>query len=243
MRVHCLTTGRVRPKSRSHGVRRWLPGGWADATLPVNAFAIEHERGVCLFDTGQEARAAEPGYFPRWHPFFWLSRFELEPRDEVHVQLRGRGIEPADVRWAVLSHLHTDHVGGVAAFAASDVVVSRVEWERATGLRGRLRGYVPQHWPAGLVPRLVDFDGPPLGPFAASHDLAGDGRLVLVASPGHTPGHMCLIAREADQGFLLGGDLAHDAASLPSSIVDFCRREGLVFLAAHDRNASALIAS
>jgi len=224
-------------------VRRWLPGGWADTTLPVNAFAIEHEGGVCLFDTGQEARATEPGYFPRWHPFFWLSRFELEPDDEVQARLRERGIDPANVRRIVLSHLHTDHIGGVAAFAPSDVVVSRVEWERATGLRGRLRGYVPQHWPAGLVPRLVDFDGPPLGPFAASLDLAGDGQLVLVPSPGHTPGHVCLIAREGDRGFLLGGDLAHNAAGLPSSIADFCRREGLVFLAAHDPNASALIAS
>jgi glyoxylase-like metal-dependent hydrolase (beta-lactamase superfamily II) len=243
MAVTCLTTGVVRPKARARGLRRYLPGGWADTTLPVNVFLVEHERGLCLFDAGQEAAAARPGYFPRWHPFMWLSRFELSPADEVLPQLRSRGIAPEDVRWVVLSHLHTDHVGGLAPFAGAEVLVSRVEWERAQGLGGRIRGYVPQHWPVTIAPRLVDFDGPAVGPFPASQDLTGDGVLVLVPTPGHTPGHLCLIVRDGDGGFLLGGDLAHRNEDLPAEVAEFCRREGLVYLAAHDERASALTAS
>jgi len=195
--VRQLTTGRVRGKRRP-GVLRYLPGGWSDETLPVHAFAVEHPHGVCLFDTGQTARAAHPGYLPRWHPFLRLARFELEPADEAASQL-----DPSTVRWVVLSHLHTDHVGAVAAFTHADVCVSRTEWEHAAGVRGRLRGYVPQHWPPGLTPRLVDFMGPPAGSFPASYDVAGDGTLLMVPLPGHTPGHAGLLV-EGDT--LLAGD-------------------------------------
>ena len=221
MRIRCLTTGRVRGKRRARGPLRYLPGGWSDETLPVHAFAVDHPHGVCLFDTGQTARATQPRYHQWWHPFLWLARFELRPEDEVAAQL-----DPATVRWVVLSHLHTDHVGGVAAFANAEVLVSRVEWDRARGIRGRIRGYLPQHWPPGLAPSLVDFSGPAAGPFVASHDVAGDGRLLMVPLPGHTPGH---------SGLLVDGKtlLAGDASSIPA---------GLVSLGAHDSEAPARLA-
>lgn len=240
MRTLCLTTGVVRPKTRPRGVRRWLPGGWADRTLPVNAFAIEHDDGICLFDTGQDPRAARPGYLPRWHPFMWLSRFELSEADALAAQLDRRGIDRERVRWVVLSHLHNDHIGGLEPFAGADVYVSRVEWELARGVRGLIRGYVLRHWPAGITPRLVDFDGPAIGPFAGSHDLTGDGRLVLVPTPGHTAGHLGLLARDGEERFFLGGDLAHTPDELPPEIADFCRREGFVYLATHDPRATEL---
>src|SRR5207248_4362547 len=98
------------------------------------------------------------------HPFLRLARFELVPEDELGAQLRRGDIDPADVQWVVLSHLHTDHVGGVDAFPPTRVIVSRVEWKRASGLPGRLRGYLPQHWPLA-EPMVLDLDGPAVGPF------------------------------------------------------------------------------
>ena len=167
MQVHRLVTGRARAKAGRRGIRRYLVDEWQDETVPVNAFLVEHPDGLCLFDTGQTARAAEPGWFPRWQPFFRLSRFELEPADEVAAQLRARGIEAGNVRRVVLSHLHTDHVGGLDAFTGAEVLVPRLEWERAVGVRGRIRGYLPQYWPPTIDPLLVDFDGGPVGPFDA----------------------------------------------------------------------------
>jgi glyoxylase-like metal-dependent hydrolase (beta-lactamase superfamily II) len=202
--IRCLTTGRVRGKRRS-GPLRYLPGGWSDETLPVHAFAVAHPEGVCLFDTGQSARASRAGYHPSWHPYLRLARFELEPEDEVAAQL-----DPHAVRWVVLSHLHTDHVGGLSAFAHAEVLVTRTEWERASGVSGRLRGYLPQHWPSGLVPRLVDFSGSPAGPFLASYDIAGDRRLLMVPLAGHTPGHAGLLV---DGETLLAGDASEVRAS------------------------------
>ena len=40
VRVLRLPTGVVRPKRAQRGVRRYLPAGWAEHVLPVNAFAI-----------------------------------------------------------------------------------------------------------------------------------------------------------------------------------------------------------
>ncbi len=236
MRVRTLTTGRVRPKRAPRGVRRYLPGGWSGDTLPVQAFLVEHPAGLCLFDTGQTARAASPGYLPRWHPFLRLARFELGPTDEVGAQLGAAGLEPGSVRWVVLSHLHTDHAGGLGAFAGSEIVVSRVEWQRAQGLAGRLRGYLPQHWPSGARPRLVDPEGPPLGPFPWSLDLAGDGTLLVVPAPGHTPGHLGLVARDGSGGAFLGGDMARSTAELARTapaVARYCEEEGLAVLLAH----------
>jgi N-acyl homoserine lactone hydrolase len=233
VRVERFSTGRVRPKRASRGVRRYVGGGWRDDTLPVNVFLVHHPEGLCLFDTGQSARAAESGYLPRWHPFLRLARFELEPADEVGAQLARAGVDPASVRWVVLSHLHVDHVGGVGAFPGADVIVSRVEWERAQRVSGRLRGYVPQRWPLP-EPVLIDLAGPAVGPFPGSFDVAGDGRLLIVPTPGHTPGHVSLIVRGERGGFFLGGDIAHSPGGLPGAVGDFCAGEGLVVLLAHD---------
>lgn len=240
MRVHALVTGRVRAKAGRRGIRRYLVDDWRDETMPVNAFLIEHPEGLYLFDAGQTARAAAPGWFPRWHPFFRLSRFELGAADEVAAQLCSREIDPGDVRRVVLSHLHTDHVGGLEPFAHAEVIVTRVEWERATGLGGRLRGYLPQHWPPGLEPKLVECDGGPVGPFPSSYDVAGDGRLLLVPTPGHTAGHAALLVRDGDRSWLLVGDLVHTAAEVEEAapeIAAWCRAEGVSVLAAHDAAA------
>jgi glyoxylase-like metal-dependent hydrolase (beta-lactamase superfamily II) len=211
----------------------------------VNVFVVEHADGLLLFDTGQTARATERGHFPWWYPFFRLARFELEPGDEAATQLALLGHAPASVRWVVLSHLHTDHVGGLHGFTSAEVLVSRPEWERATDLRARarLRGYLPQYWPAGVHPVLVDFTGPPVGPFPASYDVAGDRSLLLVPTPGHTPGHMALIVQGDDDSFLLAGDLAESAdavAEREPEIDEYCRSQGIEILTTHDPRASTL---
>ena len=185
--MRCIQTGIVRPKRGHRGVQRYIRDRWSDDVLPVNCFLVERPGGLVLFDTGQSALAAEPGYLPRWHPFLRLARFELRPADEVSRQIVDLGYSPADVHTVVLSHLHTDHIGGLPPFRASEVVVTRLEWERATGIRGAIRGYLPQHWPQGLEPRLVEWEPVPIGPFAESYSLSSDGDLTMVPIPGSHP--------------------------------------------------------
>jgi glyoxylase-like metal-dependent hydrolase (beta-lactamase superfamily II) len=243
MTLHCFSTGRVRLKRGDRGIRRYLPGGWRDDTLPVNVFVIEHPEGVCLFDAGQTALAGAPGYFPRWYPFFHLSRFELAPEDEADRQLRRIGLEPSDVRWLVLSHLHTDHVGGLAAFRSAEVIVSGVEWRRAVGLGGRLRGYLPQYWPEGVVPRLIEFSTRQPGLPVPAVDLVGDGSLMLIPTPGHTPGHVGLLACEDERTFFIGGDVVHRASELATEVpwlAELCSNRSATVLTTHDPDALEL---
>jgi len=243
-RIRCLRTGVVREREGTRGAGRYLWARWRENALPVNAFLVEHPDGLCLFDTGQTVQAASPGYFPRWQPFFRLARFELEADDEVEGQLVALGISPRDVRWIVLSHLHTDHVGGLQAFRTSDVVVSATEWRRASGLAGRVRGYLPQYWPPNLEPRLLDLDRDGFDPFPGSHDLAGDGTLVVVSTPGHTPGHVGLLVRRRGGDVLLGGDLAHTRADLERvapAIARYCGEHGVAYVGTHDWDAGSAV--
>lgn len=246
MKVYAFSTGRVRLKRGERGARRYLPGGWREETLPVNVFAVEHPDGVCLFDAGQSALATRPGYFPAWYPYFRLARFELGPGEEAAPQLHARGVDPADVRWIVLSHMHTDHVGGLHAFAGAEILVSAVEWRRAIGFAGRLRGYLPQYWPEGVTPRLVEFPDRPDDLSVPSVDLAGDGRLLLLATPGHTPGHMALLARDGARAYVFAGDVAHEAEAVPDAapwLAELCAREGATILTTHDSRATAFAAA
>jgi glyoxylase-like metal-dependent hydrolase (beta-lactamase superfamily II) len=213
---------------------------WEDDTLPVNAYVVEHPGGRCLFDAGQSAAATQPGYFPAWHPFLRLARFELDPSDELVTQLERIGIPPYSVDHIVLSHLHTDHVGGIGAFRSAEILVGDIEWRRARGIRGRLRGYLPRHWPDGMRVRTVATNGPALGPFAGTYDLLGDGRLTIVPTPGHTPGHLAMVVRGDGRTWLLAGDLAHHPSELAATapaIARWCTAERVEVLTAHDEVA------
>ena len=104
--------------------------------LPVYAWAIEHDEGIIVVDTGETTRVHERGYHPRWHPFYRRAvRFSVHPDEELGPQLRALGIGPRDVREVVLTHLHTDHAGGLVHVTGSRVWVSRGELARASGIR------------------------------------------------------------------------------------------------------------
>lgn len=54
-------------------------------------------------------------------------------------------------------------------------------------------------------------DDPDLAPFEECHDILGDGSLVLLPTPGHTPGPMSLLVCQSGlPPFMLVGDLTYD---------------------------------
>ena len=66
---------------------------WADP-LPILAWVIEHPEGIIVVDTGETARAAEPGYFPAWHPYYRMAvRLNVAPEEEIGPQLQKLGIQ------------------------------------------------------------------------------------------------------------------------------------------------------
>jgi len=218
MRIHAIQTGTVAVTTAwregvGHGRRRLLntivDRDWTEP-LPIYAFAIEHPEGIIVVDTGEDARASKRGYFARWHPGVRAFREWVEPQQQVGPQLKRLGIEPSDVRWVVMTHLHTDHAGGLHHFRDNEILVTRTELEVAEGLPGRLRGYVAnKHWPAWFSPIPIELEPEPFGPFPQSLRLTEAGDVTLVPLPGHTAGHIGVLVDNGDHTVLIAGDSSY----------------------------------
>ena len=229
MRIHAIQTGTVAITTAwregvGHGRRRLLHAlldrEWTEP-LPIYAFAIEHPEGVIVVDTGENAGASLPGYFPRWHPVFRLAvREAVEPEQEIGPQLRKLGIEPRDVRQVVMTHLHTDHAGGLHHFPDTEILVARAEIANASGVAGRLRGYPNHRWPTWFDPTRVDLAPAPYGPFPQSLRLTEAGDVILVPLPGHSTGHLGVVVEEGDHTVLLAGDASYTQDLLLRGVVN-----------------------
>ncbi len=199
------------------GSRRWTP------PRPINAYLIEHSSGLVLFDTGQDrASVTDPDYFPGGFTGFLydrLARFQIGPGDSLTAKLASAGYTASDVRLAILSHLHQDHIGGIPYLPDTEFIVADAEWREMEKARPELRGFLRRHIDmAGVRYRRIEFgptDDPALAPFTASYDVMGDGSLVLLPTPGHTPGSMSLLVRRSEGvPLLLVGDLTYETELL-----------------------------
>ncbi len=197
--------------------RQWTP------PRPVNAYVIEHAQGLILFDTGQDrASATDDAYFPGGFTgliYDRMARFDIGEHDTLTAQLGVLGYAPGDVDTAILSHLHQDHIGGIAELNDADLLVSAAEWAQLSKAAPEPRGFLRTHiqipgsnWhQIGLEPT----SDPALAPFTESLDVMGDGSLVLLATPGHTDGSISLLIRRGTRPpLLLVGDLTYGAELL-----------------------------
>lgn len=276
-RVSVISTGtvQIRPEHvQTNGTpmvwwlttsRRWT------APRPINVYVIEHARGLVLFDTGQDRRSVtDPDYFPTGvvgHFYRRLAKFQIPEGATLTAQLRAHGYDIADVRVAILSHLHQDHIGGLAELPTSaQVLTSSIGLAEVDNRFAVLDGVMRDHvllpglrW-VPVTPQPVHDDA--IAPFTEAHDVMADGSLLLLPTPGHTPGSMSLLVRsEGIPPMLLVGDLTYDARLLAAGKVpgvgngaelrETTRRvnelatrfPGMPILAAHDPAAAGLLES
>jgi len=160
------------------------------------SYLIVHPRGTLMFDSGEIPDAA----FKDGQP---VTQGVMSASKPLLPQLAAAGYKPADINYFALSHYHADHTGNANEFAGATWIVQKAE-----------RDFMFSPPPQGTIIAVDTFvklkDAKTKVLNNERFDVFGDGTVVLMPAPGHTPGHQVLAVKLAHRGLVvLAGDLYH----------------------------------
>lgn len=195
-------------------------------SLIVPCYLIRHPSGDLIWDSGlPEAIADMPnGFSPQGFPAHFTVPVKLS------AQLAELGLSPADIEYVSFSHMHADHTGNGNLFAASTWIVDADERTRMFDAEHRAdpNDFNNYNQLENAETRLIEGDD--------NYDVFGDGSVVIVQAPGHTPGHTALLLRLANAGpVLLTGDLWHLTESRERRLVPSFNTDRAQTLASMDK--------
>lgn len=206
MKMHVLSGGRLRMKKSIY-----LPGADRSETieLPVSSILLRHSQANVLFDTGCHPSVVDDAE-GRWGGMAKVMTPIMGPGEHVLAGLASLGVAVDDIDIVVNSHFHPDHCGCNAFFKKATIMVHALELETARAPNATISGYLPTEWDHPM----------PIDTIEAQYDVFGDGRVVLIPLPGHTPGTIgALVALDRSGTFLLASDAVSLRASLDRDIV------------------------
>ena len=182
----------------------WTPGKNVGRTIEFSStcWLIKHGADWLLWDTGvPEDTLNDP---KGWSTLPKLIVYHLDR--SVTDQLAQIGLKTTDIGRVAISHTHGDHIGNVSLFPDASILMQRAEhnWiHSADGPNNNVNQLMALARKLMGTPKnleLIDGDT----------DVFGDGSVILIATPGHTPGHQSLLLRLRNSGFvILSGDVAH----------------------------------
>ena len=191
-----------------------LQGG-ANQVLDCHAIValLEHPtHGHLLFDAGYAPRMlSETRRFP-FRLYRWMTPLRLRDELAVVAQLPRHGLRAHDIRTIIVSHFHADHVGGLMDFPEARFVASLAAYldiAEVDGFAALRKGVIPNLLPRDFAARatLVDaFSGPLLPALGPTHDLLGDGSILLMNLPGHARGQIGALVETTEGPVLLAAD-------------------------------------
>jgi len=187
-RLYVLDCGVNQAKDQS----RWSPG--VNEGKPIefsdNCYLVRHAKGLLLWDTGiDDAVAAMPDGLVVANGAITQRRSKT-----LAAQLTEIGVKPADITYVAISHTHGDHVGNVALFPSSTILIQAAEYDWAMSQPTK---------PAFAANQKFD-------KLSGDRDVFGDGSVMILSTPGHTPGHQSLLVRLPKTGaVVLSGDAVH----------------------------------
>jgi N-acyl homoserine lactone hydrolase len=168
----------------------------ATTYMSVACFLVVHPKGTLIWDAGAVPDSA---FKPGGGPGTIRYATSMKP---LGAQLAEVGYTPADIAYLALSHFHWDHVGNANLFAGSTWLVTQAERDIMFSDPPSPRTE-PQNYSALKNSKTVILT-------KSEYDVFGDGTVVIMAAPGHSPGHQVLFLKLAKTGpLMLSGDLYH----------------------------------
>jgi glyoxylase-like metal-dependent hydrolase (beta-lactamase superfamily II) len=172
---------------------------------PYFMYLITHPRGNVLFDTGAHPQiGTDPE--ARLGPAAAAFESRVTPEDHLEARLGTIDLSPSDIDLVVQSHLHFDHAGGLELLTHAPILVQREELSFA---------FYPPVYQREIYVR-GDFDHDlDWRQLEGDHDVFGDGRLIVLSTPGHTRGHQSLMVHlDSGQTVILLADAAYLLAKM-----------------------------
>ncbi|MBP1616929.1 MAG: N-acyl homoserine lactonase family protein [Bacteroidetes bacterium] len=172
--------------------------------IPVPWFLIKHPKGNIIIDGGN---AVECATTPRdyWGDICDVYWPEMSEQEGCVNTIKNLGLDPESVRFVLQSHLHLDHTGAIGRFSNATHVVHRKEYEYAfTPDWFAKGGYIKNDFDkTGLDWDFIDIE------HNGYYDLMGDQSVLMVPTPGHSPGHCSFVVNLPQTGSII---LTADAA-------------------------------
>ena len=188
--------------------------------LVFSCYLIKHGTEYMVWDTG-----------------FGMSAGAVAPKTSLVDLLAQVNVKPEQITYVGLSHYHGDHVGQVDSFPKATLLIGKGDWDILAG--PKLPPSVRR--PPGDVVNSEPFvnwisgDGK-VEPLLLDKDVFGDGTVIMVNTPGHTPGHHVLLVKLPRTGnVLLSGDLAHFRENYDNNVVPGFNSNRAETLASIDR--------
>ena len=200
----CVLIQEAEVRPRWQGVIDPTGGDW---NFAIASIAVKHPAGLLIIDPafgrsiGDDLRRAGPVV---------MSVMGTEKTKTPLVKvMEAAGMPVSDVRYAAMTHAHWDHIGALGDLTNARVLISRAELEWTSPFTRYMDHGVFLHHLKRAKDRLFafDFNGPAIDGFPGSFDVFGDGAVVAVPMPGHTPGSTAFLVRgKGGVTYLFSGD-------------------------------------
>jgi N-acyl homoserine lactone hydrolase len=180
--------------------------------LTFSCYLIRHGDDLLLWDTGNPMGAAATA-----------------PKTSLVDLLAQLKVTPAQIKYVGISHYHGDHVGQVSSFPQSTLLIGKGDWDVLTDPKSSaIANPTPfANWITG---------GGKVEPLPGDKDVFGDGSVIMLNMPGHTPGHHSLLVKLKEMGnVLITGDVSHFRENYESSGVPTFNTDRAASLASMDR--------
>lgn len=200
-----------------HCQRITLQGGKLQKVrYPSLCALIQHpEHGNILYDTGYSERFCQ--LTNRFPERFYSLLTPVSQTQDLKTQLLAQNIKPETINYIVISHFHSDHLGGLKDFPNAKFICHQEAWLSIKSIgryKALLKAFMPDLLPKDFKNRLQllnEQNIKPLEsnmtPFKSAYDIFDDNSLLAVPLPGHAKGHIGLYFRDdTSQATLFIGD-------------------------------------